>query len=114
MLAAPAHGEADVFALAAVTSGYVQNLKGSWYADGGWETRDQAVTMVGSTSNRSIAGEEKGGMAMDHAGFFYVAAYRDWYIFQYAWSADDPFTLTYVADVDIWDPCLGESYGGCQ
>lgn len=107
-----------MFALGVTAGNYGPDLKGSWYAGGptggGWETRDRAVALVGSTSNKSVASQDSAGMAMDHAGFFYAAAYTDWVIFQYAWSADDPFTLTYVADIDIWEPCLGESYDGCR
>ncbi|KAK7754722.1 hypothetical protein SLS62_003280 [Diatrype stigma] len=113
VLAAPAHGEADAFALAVTTNGYGQDLKGSWYTGGAWETRDRAVALVGGTSNSSIASRDKAGVAIDHAGFYYAALEMDWVICQYAWSADDPFTLTYVADIDIWEPCLSENIDGC-
>ena len=121
MVAAPVNhqnssGSADadgLFALAFVNNYYDPEVKASLY-DGAADSwmRDRTGAFDGYTANASLSEEILAGVALDHGGAFYAAALREWVIFEYAWSLDDPFTLTYVSDIWIDDPCL-RAYGGC-
>ncbi len=96
----------NIFALA-LTNQNVPAAHASWYANE-WD-KDKSVEFLGTSPDYSGG---LAGVAMDHSGTFYAAAANSYNISEYSWNSDDPFTLTYVGVIDIFDPCLGE-HAGC-